>query len=139
MEYHSLRGQGSQPQHVIFIGSGPLPLSSLTLASQHLSKDWINGDWSILNVDVCLQANDLGSDFTAKMFPDLKKNLKFMTCEAAEIDAATIHRSDVIYLAALVVSRLYFDCPYAGVGLTVIRQFLHRASICRPSKTSSLV
>lgn len=139
MEYHSLRGQGARPQHVIFIGSGPLPLSSLTLASQHLVKFWINGNWSILNVDVCPQANELGSVFTAKMFPNLKSNMTFVTCEAAEIDPAAIHKADVIYLAALVVSRLSFDCLYAGVGLTVMRQFFHRASICRPSKTSSLV
>jgi hypothetical protein len=104
MEYHLLCGQGARPQHVMFIGSGPLPLSSLTLASRHIAKDWATADWSIVNVDICPRANRLGSSFTGKVFPELKENVSFMTCDAARISPSVVGKVDIIYLAALVVS-----------------------------------
>ena len=103
MEYHLLRGQGARSQHVMFIGSGPLPLSSLTLASQHLAEDWPNNDWSVVNVDSCPRANQLGSNFARLLFPEMVDNITFMEGDAAQIDAAAVGKVDVIYLAALVV------------------------------------
>lgn len=103
MEYHLLCGQGARPQHVIFIGSGPLPLSSITLASQHLAKAWPDGDWSVLNVDICPQANKLGCGVAKKTVPGLA-SMGFLDCDATKLDSKLVKEFDVIYLAALVVS-----------------------------------
>lgn len=112
MEYHLLFGQGAQPRHFMFIGSGPLPLSSLTLASQHLSKDSKGKDWSVFNIDMCPHANKLGSDFARKLFPHYMDNVTFLDCNATDIPSDLINKFDVIYLAALVVSTRWkrHDC-----------------------------
>lgn len=104
MEYHLLCGQGAQPRHFMFIGSGPLPLSSLTLASQHLSHESKDKNWSIFNIDMCAHANKLGYDFARKMFPQYSNNITFLDCNATDIDSDLVKKFDVIYLAALVVS-----------------------------------
>jgi len=93
----------SSPKKVAFIGSGPLPLTSLCLL-QELKKDLQSGsraeDIEILNIDC--DSSALGtSQRLCEALGDWSKGMKFL-CAVAGSPEVDLRDYDVVYLAALV-------------------------------------
>ncbi|GAB2218667.1 hypothetical protein Droror1_Dr00001893 [Drosera rotundifolia] len=82
------------PIRIAFIGSGPLPLTSIVLASYHLTRT------SFHNYDIDPTANSLASRLVSSD-PDLSQRMAFHTNDIMNIKDE-LKEYDVIFLAALV-------------------------------------
>nr|AZR38345.1 nicotianamine synthase [Sedum alfredii] len=82
------------PNQIAFIGSGPLPLTSVVLASNHLTNTTFH------NYDIDASANALGCNLVSSD-PDLSKRMKFHTIDIMKV-TSTLKEYDVVFLAALV-------------------------------------
>ncbi|GAB2277411.1 nicotianamine [Dionaea muscipula] len=82
------------PDQVAFIGSGPLPLTSIVLASHHLTGT------SFHNYDIDPAANSLASRLVSSD-PDLSYRMVFHTDDILNIKEE-LKGYDVVFLAALV-------------------------------------
>ncbi|KAK3221427.1 hypothetical protein Dsin_008452 [Dipteronia sinensis] len=95
LEYELLKENGVvQPKKLAFVGSGPMPLSSIIMASHHMKFTHFD------NFDIDVAANDVarrivGSD------AELEKRMKFVTCDIMEVKEK-LKEYDCIFLAALV-------------------------------------
>uniref|UniRef100_A0A1J3JUM2 Nicotianamine synthase n=1 Tax=Noccaea caerulescens TaxID=107243 RepID=A0A1J3JUM2_NOCCA len=85
---------GSVPKTVAFIGSGPLPLTSIVLASYHL-KDSIFHNFDIDSTANSVAARLVSSD------PDLSQRMFFHTVDVMDV-TESLKGFDVVFLAALV-------------------------------------
>ena len=85
---------GSPPARVAFVGSGPLPLSSLVLAARHLPAA------SFDNYDICGEANDRARRLV-RADEDLSLRMAFRTSDVADV-TRDMAAYDVVFLAALV-------------------------------------
>ncbi|XP_073146802.1 nicotianamine synthase-like [Henckelia pumila] len=83
------------PRRVAFIGSGPLPLTSIVLATHHLTSTFFH------NYDIDDSANSLASRLVHSD-PDLSKRMLFHTKDVLNMSAPELHEYDVVFLAALV-------------------------------------
>lgn len=90
----------SPPKKIAFIGSGPLPLSSLCLCQALDKVHGSSGSTTVLNIDHNSQAI-VQSRALAKELGDSAQGMQFLCQEAgsAELD---LRGFDVVYLAALV-------------------------------------
>lgn len=79
---------------VAFIGSGPLPLSSVVLAKHHMQSSVIH------NYDVDPVANSLAMRLTSSD-GDLSQRMVFHTCDVMDV-TSQLRDYDVVFLAALV-------------------------------------
>lgn len=91
MELHALRGASAAPvRRVLFVGSGPLPLTSILLAGRYgLSVD---------NVDQDAPACRLGASLAAGL--GLAGSLEFVEADARSLGSVADY--DAVFLAALV-------------------------------------
>ncbi|OEL27844.1 Nicotianamine synthase 9, partial [Dichanthelium oligosanthes] len=85
---------GPAPARVAFVGSGPLPLSSLVLAARHLPAA------SFDNYDICGEANDRARRLV-RADGDLTARMAFRTSDVAHV-TRDLASYDVVFLAALV-------------------------------------
>ena len=95
LEHEILREHsGRAPGRIAFIGSGPLPLTSIVLAQRHL--------WSTTfhNYDIDGEANAKARHLVATD-PDLSGRMFFHTADVMEVTHA-LRDYDVVFLAALV-------------------------------------
>ncbi|CAN6289672.1 unnamed protein product [Urochloa humidicola] len=86
---------GLEPSRVAFVGSGPLPFSSLVLASRHLPNTEFD------NYDRCGEANDRARKLV-RADKDLSARMSFHTADVANLTAGELGKYDVVFLAALV-------------------------------------
>ncbi|XP_076927955.1 nicotianamine synthase-like [Bidens hawaiensis] len=82
------------PKRVAFVGSGPLPLTSIVLASYHLKEA------SFHNYDIDESANSMASRLVLSD-DDLSKRMLFHTRDVMEV-TDSLKEYDVVFLAALV-------------------------------------
>jgi nicotianamine synthase len=95
LEFDTLRGAGiAAPKRVAFLGSGPLPLTSIVLALHYLpSARFDNYDYDpAANAMACL---------LAAPHPELAKRMAFHDAEVEKV-TAELREYDVVFLAALV-------------------------------------
>ncbi|XP_062213455.1 nicotianamine synthase 2-like [Phragmites australis] len=85
---------GLAPSRVAFVGSGPLPFSSLVLAARHLPNT------SFDNYDMCSPANDRARKLV-RADKDLRERMSFHTADVANL-RDELSKYDVVFLAALV-------------------------------------
>lgn len=85
---------GFVPKTIAFVGSGPLPLTSIVLASFHL-KDTI-----FHNFDIDPSANSLAS-LLVSSDPDISQRMFFHTVDIMDV-TESLKSFDVVFLAALV-------------------------------------
>ncbi|WCJ42361.1 Nicotianamine synthase [Euphorbia peplus] len=95
MEYNILAENGVlKPKKVAFVGSGPMPLTSLVMATHHLKSSHFD------NYDIDEKANDVASQIVSSN-EELEKRMKFVTCDIMEVKEK-LREYDCIFLAALV-------------------------------------
>ncbi|CAJ2659389.1 unnamed protein product [Trifolium pratense] len=82
------------PNKVAFIGSGPMPLSSIILATHHMESTQFD------NFDIDEKANEVASKIVASD-KALEKRMKFVTQNIMEVKEK-LGQYDCIFLAALV-------------------------------------
>ncbi|TQD71180.1 hypothetical protein C1H46_043285 [Malus baccata] len=82
------------PSKIAFVGSGPLPLTSIVLASNHLTKT------SFDNYDIDTLANSMALRLVSSD-PDLSKRMVFHTTDIMDVTTA-LKDYEVVFLAALV-------------------------------------
>lgn len=82
------------PSKIAFVGSGPLPLTSIVLASNHLTTT------SFHNYDIDPSANSKALGLVSSD-PDLSKRMVFHTTDIMDVTNA-LKDYDVVFLAALV-------------------------------------
>ncbi|XP_031259674.1 nicotianamine synthase-like [Pistacia vera] len=82
------------PNKVAFVGSGPLPLTSIVLASNHLTKT------SFHNFDIDPSANSKAHALVSP-HPDLSNRMFFHTTDIINVSTA-LKEFEVVFLAALV-------------------------------------
>ncbi|CAN6297359.1 unnamed protein product [Urochloa humidicola] len=92
--YRYIPGGGSA--RVAFVGSGPLPFSSLVLAARHLPAGTLFD-----NYDRNAEANERARRLV-RADADLQARMTFRTADVADLTAAELARYDVVFLAALV-------------------------------------
>jgi nicotianamine synthase len=85
---------GLAPARVAFVGSGPLPFSSLVLAARHLPGTLFD------NYDRCAAANERAKKLV-RANADLSKRMSFRTADVADL-TEELAEYDVVFLAALV-------------------------------------
>lgn len=83
------------PTNIAFVGFGPMPLSSITLAKFHLPNT------SFYNFDIDPPANALASHLVSRD-PDLSRRLIFHTTDLLNITTEVLREYDVVLLAELV-------------------------------------
>ncbi|KAJ0267006.1 Nicotianamine synthase 2 [Hirschfeldia incana] len=95
VEFHLLSQHISHvPTKIAFIGSGPMPLTSIVLAKFHLTNTTIH------NFDIDSKANALASNLVSRD-PDLSKRMIFHTTDVLNAKEG-LDQYDVVFLAALV-------------------------------------
>ena len=106
LELHALLGIGANLSHMIFIGSGPLPLSSMEFLWQSSSSNNNNnnkeegrGIQRIDNIDKSQEAIDVSRKLAMKY--GLQDKMKFYAQDALE-DFEGYKKADVVMLGALV-------------------------------------
>ncbi|KAI3933767.1 hypothetical protein MKW92_038009 [Papaver armeniacum] len=82
------------PSHIAFIGSGPMPLTSIVLASNHLKTTTFH------NYDIDVSANALASNLVSAD-PDLSKRMLFHDTDIMDVTSG-LYDYEVVFLAALV-------------------------------------
>ncbi|CAO3661488.1 unnamed protein product [Umbelopsis ramanniana] len=110
LELHAMLGCGVVPQTVVFVGSGPMPLSSILLA------DMCSDTRIIRNLDIDKHAIDIASELVSVIGKG--KCIENILCDGMEY--ADFGQADVIFLAALVgcdhqqkmllLNRIYDQC-----------------------------
>lgn len=85
---------GPAPARVAFVGSGPLPLSSLVLAASHLPAA------SFDNYDICGEANERARRLV-RADEDVGARMSFHTSDVVDV-TRELAAYDVVFLAALV-------------------------------------
>ncbi|KAI8812944.1 nicotianamine synthase1 [Cladochytrium replicatum] len=85
----------SIPERVAFVGSGPLPFSSLVLASHHLPDTLFD------NYDLNEKANEQAKKLV-RADKSLEARMSFRTADVAQLTATDLATYDVVFLAALV-------------------------------------
>lgn len=95
LEAELLRPHSPNPTSIAFVGSGPLPLTSIVLASRHFQSATFH------NFDVDPTANSMASQLV-ESDPDLSKRMSFFTNDIMEVTADALGEYDVVFLAALV-------------------------------------
>jgi len=85
---------GLAPSRIAFVGSGPLPFSSLVLAARHLPNALFD------NYDRCGAANDRARKLV-RADEGLRKRMSFHTADVANL-TVELCKYDVVFLAALV-------------------------------------
>ncbi|KAI7858658.1 Nicotianamine synthase [Circinella umbellata] len=105
LELHALLGIGANLSHMIFIGSGPLPLSSMEFIWQSSNNNNNNeiegGIQRIDNIDKSQEAIDVSKKLAIKY--GLQDKMKFYAQDALE-EFQGYEKADVIMLGALVGS-----------------------------------
>lgn len=95
LEYRILYENGVvMPQKVAFVGSGPMPLTSIMMAKHHMKFTHFD------NFDLDATANNLARQIVATDV-DLEKRMKFLTCDIVEV-RDKLEEYDCVFLAALV-------------------------------------
>lgn len=118
MEYHLLLSVGADFSQIIFLGAGPLPLSSLLLARDHLNRRLGAQNSTIINVDQGEEALELGADLTSavlgvqldssqslSLVPTLSQShtaISFVHSTASAIPPSALASTKILILAALV-------------------------------------
>ncbi|OAD68340.1 hypothetical protein PHYBLDRAFT_100442, partial [Phycomyces blakesleeanus NRRL 1555(-)] len=92
LELGALHGVGGIMAHIVFVGSGPLPLSSILMARKSHNIRRID------NIDMSHSATTAATELTNKL--GMQDRLKHYTIEAKDYDG--YEKADVIILAALV-------------------------------------
>ncbi|KAG0486691.1 hypothetical protein HPP92_008786 [Vanilla planifolia] len=82
------------PSHLAFLGSGPLPLSSIVLASRHFTSSFFD------NYDLDPKATAMAASLVSAD-RILSSRMEFITADAGAI-GESLHRYGVVFLAALV-------------------------------------
>lgn len=95
LEFDLLNQHYPNPAKVAFVGSGPLPLTSIVLASNHLTSSTFH------NYDIDPSANSMASRLT-ESHPDLSRRMSFHTTDIMDVPGDVLREYDVIFLAALV-------------------------------------
>lgn len=85
---------GVVPKSIAFVGSGPLPLTSIVLASNHLKNTCFH------NYDIDHSANSMASRLVSPD-PDLSQRMFFHSADILEV-TDELKEYDVVFLAALV-------------------------------------
>ncbi|GLT38523.1 hypothetical protein SLA2020_127670 [Shorea laevis] len=114
------------PTKVAFVGSGPLPLTSIVLASFHLTSTYFH------NYDVDPSANSMASKLVASD-PDLLKRMVFHTTNIMDV-TDELKEFEVVFLAALVgidreekVRVIDHLAKYMAPGATLVVRSAHGA------------
>ncbi|KAI3448493.1 hypothetical protein Pfo_005158 [Paulownia fortunei] len=94
-EFDLLGHHCSNPSRVAFVGSGPLPLTSIVLATRYLNSAVFH------NYDVDASANSMAMKLV-ESHPDLSKRMEFRTTDIMNASGAALKNYDVVFLAALV-------------------------------------
>jgi nicotianamine synthase len=95
LEFETLRGAGvPSPKRVAFLGSGPLPLTSIVLALHHLPSSRFD------NYDFDPAANAMARLLVAPHH-ELARRMAFLDAEVEKV-TAELREYDVVFLAALV-------------------------------------
>ncbi|XP_022753663.1 nicotianamine synthase-like [Durio zibethinus] len=95
LEYRILSENGLvQPKKVAFVGSGPMPLTSIEMATHHMESTHFD------NFDIDGVANDMARQIVASDC-EFEKRMKFVTCDIMEV-REKLGEYDCIFLAALV-------------------------------------
>jgi nicotianamine synthase len=96
MEFNTLSDNNIPlPKKLTFVGSGPMPLSSILLATQHMPSTLFE------NYDIDPQANSMGSRLVSRD-PDISQRMNFHTSDINHVGGDKIGEYDVIVLATLV-------------------------------------
>ncbi|XP_073049614.1 nicotianamine synthase-like [Primulina eburnea] len=95
LEFDLVSQHALNPARVAFIGSGPLPLTSIVLATHHLTSTVFH------NYDIDESANSLASRLV-ESDPDLSKRMIFHTKDVMNMSGPELGEYDVVFLAALV-------------------------------------
>ncbi|KAJ4729210.1 Nicotianamine synthase [Melia azedarach] len=94
-EYKILSDNGvAQPKKMAFVGSGPMPLTSIVLAKNHLKSTHFD------NYDIDGTANDEARKLVSSD-AEFAKRMKFHTCDIMEVKEK-LGEYDCIFLASLV-------------------------------------
>lgn len=116
LEAGLLQAVGAALQHVIFIGSGPLPLSSLLIGRDHIEPSAAPG-WSVTSVDSDVAALEAGANLVAAalsspLLPATKTSslscrhrsgtFAFLPDSALSLSPTLLAKASVVCLAALV-------------------------------------
>ncbi|XP_057792170.1 nicotianamine synthase-like [Salvia miltiorrhiza] len=83
------------PARVAFVGSGPLPLTSIVLAAHHLRSTVFH------NFDIDASANAMAAKLVAP-HPDIAARMGFYTGDIMHVPGGVLRQYDVVFLAALV-------------------------------------
>ncbi|KFK33131.1 hypothetical protein AALP_AA6G334900 [Arabis alpina] len=83
------------PTRIAFVGSGPMPMSSIILAKYHLPNTTFH------NIDIRPQANALASRLVSRDL-DLSRRMTFHTTDLFDMTTEILSGYEVIFLAALV-------------------------------------
>ena len=83
-----------QPKRVAFVGSGPMPLTSIIMATHHMKSTHFD------NFDIDVTANDVARQIVASDV-ELEKRMKFVTCDIMQV-REKLGDYDCLFLAALV-------------------------------------
>ncbi|KAL9445342.1 hypothetical protein AB3S75_018351 [Citrus x aurantiifolia] len=95
LEYRILKENGVvQPKKVAFVGSGPMPLTSIVMAKNHLKATHFD------NFDIDEAANNVARRIVATDF-EFEKRMKFLTGDILQVKEK-LGEYDCIFLAALV-------------------------------------
>ena len=95
LEYNIIAENGAaSPKKVAFVGSGPMPLTSLVMAANHMRTTHFD------NFDLDEKANCLARQIVASD-GELEKRMKFVTKDVMEV-RDNLGEYDCIFLAALV-------------------------------------
>ncbi|XP_015066092.1 nicotianamine synthase [Solanum pennellii] len=127
LEYNILtKNTTNIPKKIAFIGSGPLPLTSLVLATRHLKTTCFH------NYDIDVDANFLASALVAAD-PDMSSRMTFHTADIMDVTCA-LKDYDVVFLAALVgmdkedkVKVVDHLAKYMSPGATLMLRSAHGA------------
>lgn len=83
------------PTKIAFVGSGPMPLSSIIMAKFHLPNTTFH------NFDIDSEANALASRLVSRD-PDLSQRMIFHTADILNMTTESLREYDLVFLAALV-------------------------------------
>eukprot|EP01018_Ginkgo_biloba_P031963 Gb_09055 [translate_table: standard] len=96
LEFKTLSDNGIPlPSKLAFVGSGPMPLSSIVLARHHMPSTLIE------NFDIDPEANSMGTRLVTDD-PDLSERMSFHTSDINSVRGDKLAEYDVIIVAALV-------------------------------------
>jgi nicotianamine synthase len=100
LEYHLLLGQErcdpASLRNVAFVGSGPLPLTTLCLVNEFLPQHAV-----VTNYDIDRESNRIARRWMHAL-PSLRERVAFQTSDILDVPHEELRRYDVVVLAALV-------------------------------------